>query len=218
MPKKKCILWFLGCNMVELICICQNISKWESYSYYLSPKLLLSYSNMLFWLRVKSNFLHTLNPLVRMHYREWLRYSSILKARKRSGLWKVKCYILVLLWMPLISNFDDKRSKKTSKKWKLWHKNCVHIFSNFLKEKSVIKIIWKIVLQFLRCQKNLKRWIEFLSYFSLFKVIQHKDAHGKIELVSWKSFCKYLYQNYMFNSSKYSRSTGWNYLKSNRIY
>ena len=112
MPKKKSILRFLGCNMVELICICQNISKWESYSYYLSPKLLLSYSNMLFWLRVKSNFLHTLNPLVRMHYREWLRYSSILKARKRSGLWKVKCYILVVLWMPLISNFDDKRSKK----------------------------------------------------------------------------------------------------------
>ena len=36
--------------------------------------------------RVKSNFLHTLNPLVRMHYIEWLRYSSILKARKRSSL------------------------------------------------------------------------------------------------------------------------------------
>ena len=125
-----------GCNMVELICICQNISKWESYSYYLSPKLLLSYSNMLFWLRVKSNFLHTLNPLVRMHYREWLRYSSILKARKRSGLWKVKCYILVLLWMPLISNFDDKRSKKTSKKWKLWHKKLRSYFFELFKRKK----------------------------------------------------------------------------------
>ena len=61
-----------------------------------------------------------------------------IEGEKKEWFMKVKCYILVVLWMPLISNFDDKRSKKEEQKNKnvAYVNKCVHIFSAFSEKSS----------------------------------------------------------------------------------